>query len=261
MGIMIRKFWLVIFLALVSVSSFAQSDKYIFHDVVQGDTKYSISKQYNISIEDLEKFNPEIKSGLRLNTKLLIPKELMNKKEEPVPTKTVGPGFTTYTVKARQTLYSIAKEYEVSIADIKKYNPQLADGLKAGMELSIPPKSVVQKEKPVETGDKTHTVQPGETLYSLAIMYHVGIADIKKLNPQLQQDGLKAGMVIKIPEPREKVKDEIAQQEAQKAYYVHVVKKTETAYSISRKYHMPLDSLYILNPSASNGLQIGQQLN
>ncbi|AEV31991.1 PBP1 and LysM peptidoglycan-binding domain-containing protein [Owenweeksia hongkongensis] len=260
---MIRSFLFIVFLSLISIGSFAQSDKYIFHDVVEGDTKYSISKEYHISIEDLEKFNPEIKSGLRLNTKLLIPKELMKKNEEPAPTKTVGPGFTSYTVKAGQTLYSIAKEYGVSVADIRKNNPQLADGLKAGMILNIPPKAATPKEttQKKDTGDKTHTVQPGETLYSLAIQYHVGIADIKKLNPELEQDGLKVGMVIKIPEPREEVKDEIAQQQAQKAYYIHVVKKTETAYSISRQYELSLDSLYLINPTAKEGLQIGQELN
>lgn len=260
---MIRNFLCIVFLSLMSVGSFAQSDKYIFHDVVKGDTKYSISKEYNISIEDLEKFNPEIKNGLRLNTKLLIPKELVKNNEEPVPTKTVGPGFTTYTVQAGQTLYSIAKEHEISVADIRKHNPQLANGLKAGMELSIPSKATVQKEasQKAPSGDKSHTVVEGETLYSLAIRYHVGISDIKKINPQLEHDGLKAGMVIKIPEPREEVKDEIAQQQAQKAYYIHVVKKTETAYSIGKKYHLSLDSLYLLNPTASAGLQIGQELN
>lgn len=259
---MIRNFWFAIFLALCSVGSFAQSDKYIFHDVVQGDTKYSISKEYDISIEDLEKYNPEIKNGLRLNTKLLIPKELLKKEEEPEPAATVGPGFTAYTVKAGQTLYSIGKEYDISIADIKKYNPQLADGLKAGMVLSIPSKAIVQQNATPTppTGDKTHTVKEGETLYSLAIRYHVGIADIKKLNPDLEHDGLKAGMVIKIPEPREEVKDEIARNEAQKAYYVHVVQKTETAYSIGKRYNLSLDSLYLLNPEASTGLQIGQEL-
>lgn len=259
---MIRSFLFIVFLSLISIGSFAQSDKYIFHDVVEGDTKYSISKEYHISIEDLEKFNPEIKSGLRLNTKLLIPKELMKKNEEPAPTKTVGPGFTPYTVKAGQTLYSIAKEYGVSVADIRKNNPQLADGLKAGMVLSIPPKAETSKEtsEKKDAGEKTHTVQPGETLYSLAIQYHVGIADIKKLNPELEQDGLKVGMVIKIPEPSEEVKDEIAEQQAQKAYYIHVVKKTETAYSISRQYQLSLDSLYLINPMAKEGLQIGQEL-
>lgn len=260
---MIKRFLLVAFLSLWSIAGFAQSEKYIFHDVVQGDTKYSISQKYNVSIEDLEKFNPEIKNGLRVNTKLLIPKELMQKDEKPAPARTVGPGFTTYKVKVGETLYSIAKEHEVSIADIRKNNPQLADGLKAGMELSIPPKGIkeTQPEKKEDTGDKTHTVQQGETLYSLAIKYHVGVADIKKANPQLEEDGLKTGMVLNIPEPREEVKEEIAIREAQKAYYVHVVKKTETAYSLSRKYEITLDSLYILNPKATDGLRIGQELN
>lgn len=259
---MIKNLLLVAFLSLWSIGSFAQSEKYVFHEVVKGDTKYSISKKYNISIEELEKFNPEIKNGLRVNTKLLIPKELTQKDEKPAPARTVGPGFTTYKVKVGETLYSIAKEHEVSIADIRKHNPQLADGLKAGMELSIPPKGVAdtEPEKPQETHGKTHTVKQGETLYSLAVKYHIGVADLKKANPQLKEDGLKAGMVLNIPEPREEVKDEFARQDAQKAYYVHVVKKTETAYSLSRQYEISLDSLYILNPTAANGLQVGQEL-
>lgn len=45
-----------------------------------------------------------------------------------------------------------------------------------------------------------------------------------------------------------------------KQYYIHVVKKGETAYSISRAYGIKVDELTSENPSAVNGIKDGQSL-
>lgn len=92
----------------------------------------------------------------------------------------------THTIKQGETLFSIARTYQVSSNDILKLNPQAADGIKAGNTLTIPVSCF-------------HTIKAGETLYSLAKKNHVSIDALCNANPGLKADNFKVGMVIKIP--------------------------------------------------------------
>lgn len=281
-----RNLLLVFFLSFFSFLATAQQDKYVYHEVKSGDTRYSISKNYGVTIEELEKFNPDIKSGLKPGMVLLIPRK---EAESKPPPSGESEKFKRHKVEQGQTLYSISQRYNVSIEDIKKINPELKDGLKAGQELLIPltPKPA---DKPVKTTAdyKEHKVEAGETLYSLALKYGVPIPEIKKINPELAEEGLKAGDILRIPakvepkkeagtEDKARLAAEIARAKSEREagdrlkspealeftsgqYHIHKVEAKETAYSISKKYRISLDSLYILNPEAENGLRIGQLL-
>ncbi|MDZ7846299.1 MAG: LysM peptidoglycan-binding domain-containing protein [Owenweeksia sp.] len=132
---------MILALLLCVLTGWAQSDSTSLHEVQAGETKYGISRQYGISIERLEKFNPDIKAGLKRGMTLLIPpaanKETNSASPAAEPTDS---GFVKHLVKAKETLYSLAKTYGTSIAEIKAHNPQLADGLKVGQSLKIPVK-------------------------------------------------------------------------------------------------------------------------
>jgi LysM repeat protein/ABC-type branched-subunit amino acid transport system substrate-binding protein len=82
-----------------------------------------------------------------------------------------------------------------------------------------------------------HTVSRGETLYSLADIYGVGVSDIIGANP-LVAEGLKMGMTIKIPDFAP----------AAPLFVEHTVKAKETAYSITRSYGISLATLVEDNP-------------
>ena len=75
-----------------------------------------------------------------------------------------------HTVSKGQTLYSIARMYEVSVNDIIALNPECAQKLAIGYKLKI-----AQKKKAVNTNEnyekRYHTIQPGETLYRLGQKY------------------------------------------------------------------------------------------
>src|SRR5690554_1121933 len=72
---------LLLFLLLFSLSTFGQKKEvingkeYIVHEVVKGNTLYSISKQYNISLSDVLNNNPEAEKGIAIGQKLYIPTE------------------------------------------------------------------------------------------------------------------------------------------------------------------------------------------
>ena len=102
-------------------------------------------------------------------------------------------GTFTHTIQRGETVYSIARTYQVSPDAILRLNPSANDGIKAGSTLVIPQQAQgTQKEN-------FHTIQAGETLYQLTQKYGVDAETICQANPGLTADNFKAGMVIRIP--------------------------------------------------------------
>jgi LysM repeat protein/ABC-type branched-subunit amino acid transport system substrate-binding protein len=113
-----------------------------------------------------------------------------------------GRKYYVHTVEKGQTLYAIAKAYDLTVNDVLVENPDALNGIKPGQTLRIPfeKKSAV---KPVEVTKDTskfviHKVEAGQTLYSLAKKYNVTEQSILDMNPEAKS-GLKAGMELKIP--------------------------------------------------------------
>ncbi|MEO8252832.1 MAG: LysM peptidoglycan-binding domain-containing protein [Flavobacterium sp.] len=119
------------------------SEKAVYHDVLPKETKYSIAKKYGISIQELEKKNPEIVSNLTIGYHLLIKGN--PSKSNPVSTvsdtKTTAVAskkYSTYEVKPKETLYSLAKMFDVSQEELIALNPELKNGVEKGMQLKVP---------------------------------------------------------------------------------------------------------------------------
>ncbi len=115
------------------------------HVVEAKETKYSISKKYNVSIEELEKLNPEIKDGLQIGFSLKIPKEISEKadKVEVKPNAAIiiipiKPNMVSYEVKPKETLYGIATKTGYSQEELIALNPSLKEGVREGMVLYFP---------------------------------------------------------------------------------------------------------------------------
>jgi LysM repeat protein len=135
----------------------AKTEKAIFHEVLPKETKYSIAKLYGITVEELEKRNPEIIPNLTIGYQLLI-KGSAPKKEEikaidskkeiviPIPVKTSKPiEYTTYEVKPKETLYSLSKMFGMSPEELTVLNPDLSNGLKEGMLLKVPSNPLIPR--------------------------------------------------------------------------------------------------------------------
>jgi len=170
------------------------------HEVVTGDTKYSIAKKYGISVDFLEMANPILKtSDLKVGQSLNIIYY-----EEP-PKMAVGSKmYSVYEVVAGDTKYSIAKKYGISVEELEKQNPEIKENLSLGFQLKISKSatstSVSEEMKPrSKTIDLLeYTVKSGETLYSLTHLFNLSEASLLGLNPELKE-GVKEGMVLKVP--------------------------------------------------------------
>lgn len=171
------------------------------HRVKRQETLFSLSQQYNVSIEDIKRFNKHLYSAeLRRGERIRIPKNLATvQKTEPVPSASnpLDLSVKEHLVLPQETLYGISRKYNITIADLQRLNPTL-ETLKPGMVLKVRNGNV---EKVVEVEGnlfKYYQVQPQETLFSLTRRFGISRDSLVSLNPALA-DGLKSGMVLKIP--------------------------------------------------------------
>lgn len=178
---------------------------YYVHIVKKGETLFSLSNAYAVTQKDIAKENPEIFLGLQIGQALKIP--IVDLKSED---KTHSEDFIYHRVKKGQTLYSLSKKYEVSQEDIIACNPNIRYGINIDQILKIPTsKDAVETVKisvremvndTVKILDQYfyHTVEKKETIYSLTRLYEINEDILLKYNPTVSE-GLKAGMVLKIP--------------------------------------------------------------
>ncbi|MES2284499.1 MAG: LysM peptidoglycan-binding domain-containing protein [Bacteroidota bacterium] len=111
-----------------------------------------------------------------------------------------GVKYYLHTVEKGQTLFAIAKSYELSLNDIVLENPEAIDGIKPGQVLKVPVKKAKKIESaPVANGTNyvLHQVEAGQTLYSISKQYNTTVEKIKILNPELKE-GLKGGQTLKV---------------------------------------------------------------
>jgi LysM repeat protein/ABC-type branched-subunit amino acid transport system substrate-binding protein len=121
-----------------------------------------------------------------------------------------GSKYYLHTVEKGQTLFAIAKFYKKEVNEIVLENPEAINGIKPGQVLRI----LVDKKEPVALNDTSncimHQVEKGETLYSITKKYNTSAERLRALNPELKENGLKAGQQLKVPSPYPKVKNPIA---------------------------------------------------
>src|SRR5690606_17251132 len=102
------------------------------HLVQRGETIFSLAKLFGVSEDELYISNPSLQTeGLKVGSFIFIPQKGNSK-------AVIQDGFIEHTVKPGETVYSITKRYKISFADLLKHNPELQNGLKAGMVLKIP---------------------------------------------------------------------------------------------------------------------------
>ncbi len=141
--------------------------KYYMHTVEKGQTLFAIAKCYELGLNDIVIENPEAINGIKPGQILKVPFKKVKKIES--VTIPEGTNYFLHKVESGQTLYSIAKQYELSIESIKTLNPELKDGLKGGQTLKIPTskgKTVSAKaiENPITITSKTIKMGPRDSL-------------------------------------------------------------------------------------------------
>lgn len=184
-----------------------------------------------------------------------------------------GDSYYVHTVEAGQTLYSLAKAYDVSTAAIVHYNPLVAGGLKAGQVLKIPAVGVTQpkmSQRKINRLFDEHEVKQGETVYSISRMYAVPVATLLEDNASLDPTHLTIGQKVLIRKDHKGDGNEQQSMEQLNEYkealnsvsndYVyHLVAHGETLYSLSKLYNISQEELIEWN-SLTDGLKAGTMI-
>lgn len=188
------------------------SIKAITHQVMPKETLYGIEKKYGVSDQALKQANPFLeKEGLQIGQTLVIPSNKVEKNITAAQEKVVY-----HFVLPKETKYSIAKQYGITIGELERKNPEVISNLPEGYKLLIKgtaPKSdkiavaaeskkEIAKPNPVKVDPAVnyvnYEVKPKETLYSLSKMAGMTQDELITLNPALSK-GVVEGMILKVP--------------------------------------------------------------
>lgn len=197
-----------------------------FHYVRQGETLFSIANSYGVALNSLIDVNPQIKDPnvIDVGQKIAIPRR-------------PNGDMAVYTVKQGDTLYKIAKKYNLTVESILNANPSIenADMIYPGETLNIP---------------GPHQVQKGETLSSIAALYGVNLNALIAANPQIENPNLiyPQTMVIIPSRMRE---EEVSEDRAVRGVS-YIVQPGDTLYEIAKLYHVSLEALIAANPQIQN---------
>lgn len=140
------------------------------YTVKKGDSLYGIAKKFNTTVDKIKSANNLITNNLAIGDKLIIPSETSIE--------------NTYTVKSGDTLYSIAKKFNVSVDMLKSANNLTSNLLSIGDVLIIPSEV-----------SNTYKVVKGDNLYNLARRFNTTVDGLRRLN-NLTTDILNIGDIL-----------------------------------------------------------------
>ena len=170
------------------------SSESITHLIQTGETIIGISQDYGVSIDDIKRWNNLSSSRIVAGKTLIIYSNGNNHTPKNTNVTEKIDKAKTHKIKRGETLSGIAETYQVSIASLKKLNGISGTKIVIGQELKIPQGSNYDSRL---SNDGYHTVENGETLYSIAIKYNTSIQKIKKIN-NLTSSKIVVGQKLKI---------------------------------------------------------------
>ncbi len=163
------------FASIISLSAFSQTvevtkstriekiegKEYYIHKIIKGQTLYSLSKAYNVLISEIVFENPEAIDGIKPDMELRIPvaattTSVSSPKDKPI---NINGKYRVHTVEKGQTLYSISKQYNVSVEALKEANPLMPEALSLGQNLNIPVEQLIKPEETIYTSAKIENLK------------------------------------------------------------------------------------------------------
>ena len=116
------------------------------YTVVKGDTLSKIASEFNTTVAELKRLNNLTTDLLQIGQKLFI------------PITTGTPNYNTYTVQKGDTLYAIAKMYDITVDELKRLNNITGNNLYIGQQLIVPTTEDTEEYE-------LYTVVKGDTIF------------------------------------------------------------------------------------------------
>ncbi len=194
-----------------------------YYIVKAGDSLWKIANKYGITVNELKNMNGLTSDNLSVGQILEVP-----------TSDNASNSDDTYIVKAGDSLWKIANQYGLTVAELKDLNNLTNDNLSIGQVLKISN----------SLDNNTYVVKAGDSLWNIANKYGITVNELKSLNG-LTSDNLNIGQILKVPS----------------GVNTYVVKSGDSLWSIANRYGTTVNELKSLNGLTSNTLMIGQILN
>jgi len=157
-----------------------QSKNILTHVVAPKETLFGLATKYNVKVDVIQNANAIVlANGLQVGQELVIPQEV---KSENISSK------KTHLVQAKESLFSIARLYNVSVEDLDKANSALLkNGLQIGQEITIPnkKKTLDGRVRVINAETVFYVVKPKETKYSIAKQFGITVEQLESQNPEI----------------------------------------------------------------------------
>ena len=197
------------------------------YTVKAGDSLWKIANQYGLTVAELKNLNGLTSDNLSIGQVLKVGNSSSSSSNS-----------NTYTVKAGDSLWKIANQYGLTVAELKNLNGLTSDNLSIGQVLKV------GNSSSSSSNSNTYTVKAGDSLWNIANKYGITVSELKNLNG-LTSDNLSIGQVLKVPSGGN----------------TYIVKSGDSLWSIANRYGITVNELKNLNGLTSNTLMIGQVLN
>jgi LysM repeat protein len=149
-----------------------------------------------------------------------------------------------HTVQAGETLYGIAKKYNVKVDALQFLNALKNNNIEIGQKLIINPNLPSADTKEPQPIPGFHIVRHGETLYSISILYNISVNDLKAINT-LTNNEIKIDQRLMVVPVKNSLEGETKTPTNVVLYYT--IENGETLFSISRKFNVSISSLKQIN--------------
>ncbi len=236
---------------------------YMLYTILSGETSYSISKKFGMTVEELNTINPETKDRLNAGQTIKIP--ATKNEAKPIIANGSQNGesndhlFTYHSVRKKETVFSIAQRSGITSEDIYQYNPQARNGIKEGEVLKIPKPQTSYNESKARIDETQqlikHVVRRKETLFSIAKQYNITQEEILKANPAVR-GSLSKGTVLIIP----RASNIPAVQKKQKEpiqFSEYRIISGDNYYQLEKRFGTSKEQLEQLNPALKDGFKSG----
>ncbi len=194
-------FSLGLLLTLVALPAEAQRGFSATYVVLPGDTLGAIAQRHGVDVASLAAANGISNANL-----------LQSWQELTIPGGGYSaPSGSTYTVKRGDSLDSIARLFGSTVAELRVSNNVWTRYIYPGQTLAIPSSSAAPASQPrsvaaaparpaprVASSPQTHVVQPGETLFRIALKYNVPLDALLRANGVTDPRRIHAGLRLRV---------------------------------------------------------------
>lgn len=243
--------------------------------VRRGDSLGRIARRFGVSVRQLQQWNElgrstRIYAGQRLHVGSTASRSTFSRASNTRSTRSVAKGGV-HIVRSGDTLWDISRRYGVSVRSLQQANGLRSRSiLKLGQRLTIPgakntatrnttnsASAAGSTKKPVAVvaGGMTHRVRSGETLWDISRKYGVELSALLSVNGLGRRSVIHPGQAVTIPgEIRRTATGQSNDSTDRPSSTVHIVRRGENLWTISRRYGLSVQSLLRHNELSKNSV-------